>query len=331
MDTSFLIANSQGYYWTLEPLNLLKQPDSRVVIPRGVEHEYRKLMSDSTRVQIPGGTFKDIFELLDIREFGIYVGNLREALAEKLAQEVEYLQHKHKPLSLTDKTLVQAAYDFAREGEAVAVVSSDKGILDKVESLNYKDKLWIDRYSPWKSPSRQNGLAVLVSDESFQQIEAMPPSDANKKYLVVAKNLHIGGGVNYDIAFAVYVNNNNALIFPRIGDVYFIRLLEIPLPKNRNNLNLLAMDMIAWYFRDTHNIRLTKNPNHLTPLELGSIQARRKARRETQRDLDRVDSASSQLEVATWARISKDDIKRHDSLTVGKLDSIVRMLDKQIH
>ena len=50
LDTSFLISNSQGHYWTLEPANIIRNLGSKVVIPKGVAYEYNKLMSETTLI-----------------------------------------------------------------------------------------------------------------------------------------------------------------------------------------------------------------------------------------------------------------------------------------
>ena len=160
LDTSFLIDYSEGHHWTLEPFNLINQPDSMVVIPQDVEYEYARLIGNTTHSQDPNDKPRNIFELLKLRRYATYTEALRKALAEKLDHKIEYLNQRHSSLSRTDKTLVQAAYDIAREGEEVSVVSGDRGIIDQVENLNLEYHLNIDRHSPHQT-------AILKSKSEF--------------------------------------------------------------------------------------------------------------------------------------------------------------------
>ena len=45
LDTSFLIGYHQHQYWTAEAFSDIKRSETHVVVPRGVEGEYNRLMN----------------------------------------------------------------------------------------------------------------------------------------------------------------------------------------------------------------------------------------------------------------------------------------------
>jgi rRNA-processing protein FCF1 len=329
LDTSFLIARAQGHYWTFEPFDLLKNQNSAVVIPEGVDREFKNLMKDRTRqIEAPNRDDMDIFGVLKQEDFVSYDAELQETLAQRLEHEPEYYGNRHKPLSHVDKTIIQATLDVVDGGIPVAVVSGDEGIINQVQEINLRDRLDIENYSPWRAPIAQDGVRLLLTEEAYHQLSVMQ-IDSHRKYFVVAKDMDIGSGVIYDIAFAIYANVNNALVFPRVNNANFLKIYQYGMD-NPKNLGLLTLAMIPFYFRVSNNLNLTVNNNPLTQKEYGMISSRKKGRRLKSSDIKRLSSATSDLEHVKWGIISIDDIRRHNALTAGKLEGLVRKLSATI-
>jgi len=331
LDTSFLIAYAQGHHWTIAPFNLLAIQDSMVIIPQGVENEYARIMSNGKpKLQQASNEANDVFELIRGQRCYTYLDGLREVFAQKLDRDIAYLNHRHSPLSIVDKTIVQAAYDMSLEGMSVSVASADRGIIDQTENVNLEHNISIDRHSPWRPPTQHEGLEFLVTDSVFKQLKFLPQDDLHPRYLAVAKNFHIGNGVKYDVAFAVYVNMNSSIILPKLNGAYFIRIWPASVVNAVEQPSLLTFGIVAAYPADVSSIALVKNMKPLTRHEAWQIISKRTARKLTPQDLARLKAASSNFQEIDWARISEEDIGRHDRVTEGKLDELTDRLDEQM-
>jgi len=332
-DTSFIINYSQGQYWTLEPFNAIRQPNSTIVIPRGVGDEYDRFMTQKRLGPDKHNGYDEIEKLFNLTQFTIYRDSLRQTLSEKLDQEIEYLGHRQRSLSRTDKTIVQAAYDYAKSGLTVAVVSSDRGIIDQVGNICDEENLDIERFSPWRIPVAQPNIDHLVSGnvgEDLAKAHAIQRTTA--KYLAIAKSMHLGVGVYYDIVFGIYVDAGSSLKLPQIDGAYFVRLFSIS--QNNHHLGLLdnyfrwlsCRTFAAYLETDPTVIVLFTNNRPLSLLEKKTLMCRFKNRQLTENELRRVTSARPKETKS--ARIEDEDIARHDKLTVGKLNSFRQKLKR---
>ena len=114
LDTSFLIDLAINVRWTLEALKLIRNTDSKIVVPYGVEWEFKNLLSHgkTDNFQIPI-LEEGIEDLLETRRYSTYRKRLDVGLSQRLDDEVDKPSYKKpKELSRVDKTIVQAVLDY---------------------------------------------------------------------------------------------------------------------------------------------------------------------------------------------------------------------------
>ena len=162
-------------------------------------------------------------------------------------------------------------------------------------------------------------------------------SASSPRYLVVAKNIHIGGGAYYDIIFGIYVNKDFALTFPKVDKAYYIKLYPLKLDAeqgaSRNGMTSFTktyIDMVGHSIFGAYNadnpiapyVFSVNNPlNLLTRKKL--LEAVQK-KSFPERELKVLLKASVSL--MELAHIEEGDIARHDKVTVGLIGEMRRML-----
>lgn len=354
VDTSFLIDCEGHRYWTLEPLAALRLPNSEVVIPTGVGREYYLLSNGGNGRSEDGNQqtgYDKAVDLLNLRSAFTYESPLRKTLADKLDQEVGLGPKKHKALSHTDKTIVQATMDLAMDGDSVAVLSADWAIVYEVRKLSDEKNLDVSVYSPWRVPSKQDGIELLLSGQVFDNLPRIQANDSNTYHLAVARGMNIGGEVRQDIAFRIY-KKGFASNTPRINDVYYVRLFNLSNLSYEGNsgdltpamvadvLTILGCGVFAVYASDIPSqvLVLKQTERLLDPLRRQRYMAVLQRRSQSLEDLRGLSSFMEHLgdidplkhfQNVHWARIEDDDIKRHDKLTVGILGSLRGQLERQ--
>jgi len=328
LDTSFLISYRQNQFWTGDAFHDIKSPGTNVVIPRGVEAEYDRIMGISASHNDSGGIYKSIANLLSIERLFAYKDNLRETLSSKLDQCVDAWGRPHGTLSKTDKTIVQAVTDYLKHGDSVAVASSDWAIVAEVESIEFENNAEIPSFSPWRKPRVNGPLDLLVSGNVYTNLPKLEELDSSsaRAYLAVMPDQHIGGGVRFDIAFDLYISRTYGVALPKIGSGHYLRFFDRPL----QNVGLVSTEMMglkqfaAYDPTQQSPLIVIRNPNPLPIHERKRICAR------PGKTYGRVkESAVPKIELqeSGWARIEDDDIGRHDKVTVGRLQEMRRKLN----
>jgi len=327
LDTSFLIAYRQQQFWTLEAFCDLKRPETNIVVPRGVEGEFSRLMNGSSGSIDEKAAYEPIVKLLGINSFVSYRDNLRAAVSSKLDQCVDAWGNNHGTLSTTDKTIIQAVTSYTQHGDSVSLASSDWAIVAEVEKFELENKLEVTKFSPWRLPKANEPLDLLVSGEVYNNLNRMGSLEKSKRgYVAVMPNQHIGGGLRLDIAFGVYVPRNYGFAMPPIDDGYYVKIFNNPI----ENLGQSFQDIISlkrFFVQDSAlstQVILLKNPNPVPLYETRRKYAKQRNRYskfKEPRDLE------VKIQEGNWARIEDDDIARHDKLTVGKLNEMRRRLN----
>ena len=322
LDTSFLIAYRQQQFWTLEAFCDLKRPETNIVIPQGVGGEYNRLMNCSSGYIDEKTAYGPIAELLGIDNLESYRGNLRAALSSKLDQCVDAWGNKHGTLSRTDKTVIQAVTAYAQHGDSVSLASSDWAIVAEVEKFELEDKLEVTKFSPWRQPRASEPLDLLVSGGVYNALSRIDSLEKSKRtYIAVMPNQHIGGGLRFDIAFEIYIQQIYGYQMPSIADGYYLRIFNNPM----ENPGLVWQEMVSskrFFIRDPGlyaQIAFLINKN---PISLQELRRRYAPQRNRYSRFKDPIPVKPDVEAGNLARIEEDDLGRHDKLTVGRLNEM---------
>lgn len=331
VDTSFLIAYRQAQHWTREPLKVINNSDSETIILPGVQREYNKFVHEATGNRSRAG-YEQIAELLDVDCVYPYEDRLGYTLADKLGKKHDHPGDNGDSLSPVDESLVNAVKRISLKGKAMAVMSADGLILEELDEYRDTHNLEIRLFSPQNVPVKQQGIDILVSTGALVAMSQIPQDTRFKKYFAIAQNLNIGGDANYDIAFGVYVNDNNALFNPRIGGVYYKKLVF----GLRDDLkyNDVSSGGCFIYAPNIYRIALVRTMNTPKPAELQlALKRQRQEANGTGKMTKRDEAILSSLTVREqdFAVIDENDIKRHNVLTFGTLQAMNKMLAKQSH
>ncbi len=224
LDTSFLIKYANRYYWTIEPYTALTSLGSVIVIPEGVKEEY--FPHGRTKELFEDGGFGKIAQLLGVSDVTDYRKSLQEVFAEKLEEKVEQNNRRYSPLSVTDKTVVQATFDYATEGLEVGVATADRGIVEEVDKMRDALNLNINIYSPWRTPVKHDSIDFLITNHVLEELKrAVSIKNAIRAFLIVARDINIGGGVKFNIAYDAYFQRESDSTYPNPNNSYLMRYL----------------------------------------------------------------------------------------------------------
>jgi len=323
LDTSFLKGYADGQFWTTVTYHRLQEPGVRVVIPQGVEQEFRGLMHGVKQEFGQGDDeVQRIQQSLGIKDAISYTNRLRHALSSKLEERIMWGGKEHTALDYTDKTVVQAALELAHSGKVV-VSSADRGIVAQVYEFKDRDDLDIQVDSLWSVPQQHDDIEMLVTENVMEELRAVRN---NMAYLAVARNMHIGGQAKYDIAAAVWVNRDNAIVKPDVdGDlVRIFRVLKLGDKYQQSGadyLNMIASDKIITAFDRRPYLVISKVLNPITPKEkrrLMPVLIRQGKLQPRDERLLRVVNLSTVF----WNWINDKQITDYDPTTVGVLQKI---------
>ena len=323
LDTSYLVDCSQGQYWTMGSFHAITRPESRILIPSGVEAEIKRVILSETGSN--GDPFGYLGRIAKKGEILVYEERLRGLLSQKLDENEDVWGIKHRPLSRTDKTIVQAAYDLASQGEIIEVVTADFAIVAQLEKISLEENLDIPVCSPWRKPVRQVSIDLLVSGFAFERLNEYCQSRKGSPYLAVARNAHVGSGVNYDVAFGLFIKRDIFTNRPEIANVSYIRVYTPP-GRVEDYFQMACMDGFALYAPTDQGLGILRNKRPRKRHELERLRAEITRNRQYKGDDIQLFDPDKDLEVVEWARIEDDDIGRHDKVTVGKLSQLRHLL-----
>lgn len=334
LDTSFLIDISKEMIWaSLAKKNIDNRdmPTPTILVPEGVEREYnhnRKIgKTDDFGIPIP---FDGIESLLGVDSVSVYRKRLNEALSAKLDEEPPNT-HKPRPLTKTDKGIVQAAVECAEEGKPVAVASADKGIVDRLDRIAWEQNLSIDTYSPWRAPKRDElrplNIRILVTSNVFGELYHANPKDNSIRYLMVAKDMYVGGDVVYDIAFAVHTEKSVLDQNPKIDGVYLVPITFLQFEGKNLKFKIHYLDFFvhkigALYSHDYPTVMVIAE--HKNPITLAyklNLIARGKNRELLDWNPQSLFEITGQTFVE-WARVEERYLQFFGRGTVGKLHTL---------
>ena len=258
-----------------------------------------------------------------------YKEQLRQSLSAKLEEEVDFLDQKLRPLSVTDKLIVQAALDHANAGSSVAVASADRGIIYQLNRLWYEDNIEMNVHSPWAVPRKIEEIKILISGNVFGQLyESRPQDEIYKKYLAVAKHKDIGGSVHYDIAFDIYTNKSLTVQFPNLMNVYFIPMFFAHFDGEKlknwySFYDLLTLKIAGVYNRQLSlDIWLPEWKHTISHPEKKNLMIRHKNGQLTKKEKEFLNNWVKEEKDIIWARIEDQHIKEHNKITAGELESL---------
>ena len=270
-----------------------------------------------------------------------YGESLRRLLSERLDEMQGAVDYKTTPLTVTDKLVVQAAYDIAVNGKPVAVATADSGIDEKINNIYRDYGVDITLYSPWRIPVKHDLINILVDGRIFPTLKELAEKKELSGYLAVKRNVHIGGNAHYDVAFCFYKPD---LTLPNIEDGYLVRVVDTSKFSRQSMLegqidrhwafpldfflNMVTSRYITFYHRELPNdIAIVKQDNPLSHQD--KVMYLKKAR---QGNLTRQEESKindRKVKALLWARIEEDDIARHDKLSVGLLNQLRMGLDNK--
>lgn len=334
LDTSFLIDFSEEMLWASLVKKNIDNRDratSTILVPKGVEREYdynREIgKTDNFGIPIP---FDGIESLLEVDGISIYRKRLNKALSAKLDEEPPN-SHKPRPLTRTDKKVVQAAVECAKEGKPVAVASADKGIVDRLDQIAWEKNLSIDIYSPWRAPKKDElrplNLRWIVTSEVFGELYHANPKDNSTRYLMVAKDMHVGSDVVYDIAFGVHTKKSVLDQNPKVDGVYLVPITFLQFEGGKLKPRIQYLDFFVnkigvAYSHDYPTVIAIAE--HRNPIPLAyklNLIARSKNRElldwNSKNLLDRVGQTFIE-----WARVEERYLQFFGTGTVGKLHTL---------
>ena len=340
LDTSFLVNFSARMRWTLELGKLMMDANSEIVIPIGVKNEFDDLLktglTDNFEVPILYDTLEDVLEM---KRFSIYTRALDNALSPKLDGESEKTPYKNpKPLTITDKSLVQAVLEYAEKDNLVFAATSDGGIYETLNNWrDEKDLRNVKIYSPWRVPSNNTEHSLetklLVSGNVFGELHRAEHGSVYDMYLSVARGMHIGGKVHSDIAFCVHKKKMYER-FPHIEDIYYIPVIFFTFDVTKQAIKydkafLITLPIVTLYSKAFPGFVWIGKQKPLSILEAKKLVAQAK-----NRELDEDDGGKLlqrlEQEYIGWARIEDDDIKIFDKVTEGKLKELRERLTIEI-
>lgn len=330
LDTSFFVDNKSWEYWT----EWLDEPENFLLVHvSSVPNEFEHLMKKRNELGnsfVTGPTLER--RRLDTKQ---YDRPLRQDLEEKLRICQQYFEQRGSTLSRTDKLIIQAAYEFAREKKQVYVATADKGIHDAISNLNDADNLSIGLYSPWIIPPKYD-IDLLISASVFEKLREKIEVIGEKLFLAVQRNLHIGGGLKFDIASDVYTHKS--FVLPQFENAYFIFLANMDkmhghFYEQAHKINMPLEDWIrlyshkvsATYFSEYPlALDITQTEKPLTDRERFAILDKNKKRKFT--DKDRENLRSMPRKALNWAKIEDKYIKPYDITTIGLMEQFRRNL-----
>jgi hypothetical protein len=341
IDTSFIRDHCEGYHWTIEPFEVLKHQDSRLVVTKGVAAEYDRW--NKTRPNPNGIGTVGIAGLFNVGRVESYESGLNNVLAEKLGQ-AGYTAER-RDLSPTDESVTQVAKRMALHGRKVAVATADMDIVAELDAYRDETNSRIDIYSPDKVPKKHDDIGLLITDHAIQQLTSIPQGDNHRKYFMISNGMNIGWGVKYDIAFAVYVNRNNALVNPRVNGAECVRILDAITDPSTANVNPTDIRVISSprffiYHRQGNDATIDYSvvANPLSPQSLNDLM--KEAREIMGEGLDDAQLEELKTEFGAivgelgveskrWARFNENFLRTHEPKTLGALQRMRTELGKQ--
>jgi len=326
LDTSFLKAYSDLQLWTIEPVIALRQPNSIIDIPAGIEGEFnRRFNPDGT---LPLGSHSGIYKLLGVNSGTSYRAALDETLTEKLREMRPRHYEHYDPLTGTDMRVVQAAVDYTQKGIPVAVASADAGIRRAVDEFRDQANADIEIFSPERKPSRQESIDLLVSGDTYEELPKIQADSLSTPYLAVALDQHVGGGVHYNIILGVYTHRVTRSL-PKVDGVDFIRLYALSsgsdgkfTASSRTYIELIGHSIFGAYDPEHPTSLFVFKSDKPLPLLERHVLLRRYGKRGYLTKKERQIIAGNRLKENELARIELEDIKRHDKLTVGRINEM---------
>ena len=324
LDTSFFVDRKSWEYWT----EWMEEPSGfRLVVTSSVPNEFAHLVERRKELSnsfVTGPTLEKSHINTEM-----YDKPLRKDLEGILELGKQFFMQRGNPLSRTDKLIVQAAYDFAREGKKVSVATADKGIHDAISNLNDTENFNVGLYSPWAVPQRYD-LDLLISAGVFKKLREKTEVIGEKLFLAVKRNLHIGVGIKFDIAADVYAHKR--LVLPQLEDAYFIFLANMDKMHGRlyEQTHRIHMPLEYWVRLYSHKVfanyfsnsplalDITQPENPLTDRERFAIEDRIRKRKFTEQDHKNL--RSRPRKALNWAKIDDKYIRPYDSATLVLLE-----------
>lgn len=343
IDTSFLLHAPLMELWTGRVSNVIQENKTHVIIPKGVEDEYHSQfqqgVTDNFGVSVPYFSIDDLVENKDI---SIYNRMLDVLLSRELDKMPEEYYRTPRPLSRrsnltalsrTDKSVVQAVLDYAREGRKVGIASADYSILSRVDGISDEENLGIQTYSPWSTPTQQGfsplEIKYLASGNVFGELLNTNTEDNKIRYFGITKDVHIGGGIYYDVAFGMFTRKFIYKPLPQIEDVYFLPLMMATLSKSGNSAkeyprytSFNSFSSLAFYYTPIPIFVSFLQQKPIHPLEYKKLNGRVKNREVDRIDAERELMAKRDIKTLNWARIEDWHIGIFDQLSVGKLQDL---------
>jgi len=357
VDTSFLFDMALEELWALRVKRSIQENVTHVIVPSGVEYEYDKRSlegkTDDYGVLIPPDSIED---LIWKKKISIYSKTLNRSLSESLDEKTETfyktprpLSGKSRPISLskTDKSVIQATLDHARGGKRIAVASADYDIASQIDSRCDVENLEIQNSSPWSMPTEEGfsplDIKFLVTGNVFGELLKSNSNDNRSRFLGIAKQMHIGGGIHYDIAFGLYTKKLVFKPLPKIDGVEFLPLMFIVLNESGESTKEYARygffnkySSLVGYSAQIPTVVDFAEQKPMTYLEIENLRTRFKNHELKSEDLLKsinlgevyvYNSGGRQLSVQkvkslNWARIEDWHINIFDKLSVGKLQDL---------
>jgi len=347
VDTSFFIDLCQQQLWALRVQKFIKENNTTVVMPSDVEQEYnhykQRSGADDNDVPIQYYGIEDLIQKDRISIMEVLTKGFREQFEE--GPEDFYrtsspfrIKSTFTPLTRTDKALVQITRELALEDKIVGIATTDYGILFTIDGMRDREKLNIGIYSPRNSPTHEAFSAldtkILVSGNVYNGLYKTALKDNTMRYLAVAKDIHIGGGVYFDIAFGILIQRLILKPLPKIENVYYLPIVFVNTLEPEENIMKFAryqhfnrFRSFIGYCREMPSALSVIEHEPVSILELKSLGNKFRNREINGDDLYNFGIKNLQnAKESNLPRIEDWHLYVHDHLSVGKLEQLRRQI-----
>src|SRR3989338_4674780 len=322
-DTSYFAARSQIFLWTY--LERLFDYHSLVFV-KDIDRELRMLKEKKKADYlglpiIPEGT--GIEALVDRVMTLDYTSPLQTSFLEELCAGPKYSPlRKKKPLSRTDMTIIQAAYEHSRGGIPVIAGTQDEGIVRQLETLaiGHREELApITIFSPWRKITKENfesfGLSMLILGEVFKDLYR---ADKSQGPYVVAVHHNFPAGPDFatDVAIGAFPEKAVPSALKEHPDISLIPVYfyEIINGKNKVSRNHLLSFTQSRFFEYCPSLPLVLSPfSCLSPYPLYKVLEIRNLHQRSQKTLSFQEMLTrAGVTFQDWARIDFPQLREQN-------------------
>lgn len=228
-DTSFVYGILKSSAWSQIAQRHIKEKPVEVTVPNGVENELLKhYVNRETQNGIPLLSEKpDVKKILGVEEYRRYEHFWSWGDGSDAAKDIRFDVN----LSRTDKSVIVATLDFAKNRQKVAVGTADRGIVDSVQKISDAEGFDVEIFSPWTKSLAEISSALkldfLVRGNVFLELYAQDAFDGKSRYLCVAKNISLRGQGIYDIIFTTLVRDSITDKLPQFNGVEVIPIVAL--------------------------------------------------------------------------------------------------------